>query len=67
MYDDPYYKGLYTIFTNLNPVSIEDIKLNNEVSELKEFSLEEIKELLKTNPKIFASTFRMVIEEFMKN
>jgi isopentenyl-diphosphate delta-isomerase len=67
IYDKDDYKGIFTVFTTKTPILVQDLKPDkSEIELIKAFSAEEIREMIKEDPKQFAPTFLPAIMEFVK-
>lgn len=67
IYNEDDYSAIFYIFTTKVPVNHENFCLDpKEIQYTKEFSVEEIIEMIKNNPEEFAPTFREIMKEFAK-
>jgi len=68
IYDEDDYKGFFTLFTTTTPVEVNDFKLDpKEIQYSKEFTINEINEMIKKNEKQFAPTFIAAIKDFNRH
>ncbi len=66
-YDENDYKAIFSVFTTKEKMEISDFTPDpREIEELKEFTPEEILNMIKDNPKRFAPTFIAIVVPFVK-
>ena len=65
---DNEFKADFVVFTTEKSLDVSSFKPDPaEIQFLKEFTIDEIKSMISVNPNDFAPTFRVALEEFVKN